>query len=321
MATTDLPATAVTRAGTEKDERTAAIPAFVNPNAKNAEEACAVLARAGGFAVERVEPRELTARVRAAVERGVRRVLIAGGDGSIGSAANVLCGGECELAILPAGTLNHLSKDLGLPDDLVEAAKVAAGTHTRMIDIGDVNGRVFLNTSSVGAYVTFVRTRERLESRLGYWLASTVAGLRILTRLRAFRVTLEVDGAAREYDTPLVFIGVGERELRMPKLGARVPGGKTGLHVMVVRSSSGARMLAWGLAAVARGIQAVARTPAMDSFIVDQLRIEPPRRPPRAASIAVDGEIVSVEPPLRYRLLRGALRVVVPELVPEQREG
>ena len=79
-----------------------------------------------------------------------------------------------------------------------------------------------------------------------------------------FRVTLEVDGVSREYLTPLVFIGVGERELQLPTLGARVQGGRTGLHVMVVRRRSGARALAMGLAAAARGVRAVARTPAMD---------------------------------------------------------
>jgi diacylglycerol kinase family enzyme len=296
-----------------------AIPAFVNPNAKNADAASSVLAEAGRFAIEHVAPRQLAEKVRQAIRAGARRVLVAGGDGSIGSAANVLCGEQCELAILPAGTLNHLSQDLGLPDDLTEAAKIAAGVHTRLIDVAEVNGRVFLNTSSVGAYVTFVRTRERLEPRLGYWLSSAIAALRILRRLRSFRVTLEVEGVEREYVTPLVFIGVAERELRLPKLGARVSGGRSGLHVMVVRSRSGARVVALALAAAARGLRAVSATPAMDSFIVDKLRVEP--RTPRVGDcIALDGETAGMEPPLRYRLRRGALRVVVPDANLKERE-
>jgi len=289
-----------------------AIPAFVNSNAKNADAASSALAESGRFAIEHVEPRQLAEKVRQAIRAGARRVLVAGGDGSIGSAANVLCGEQCELAILPAGTLNHLSQDLGLPDDLTEAAKIAAGVHTRLIDVAEVNGRVFLNTSSVGAYVTFVRTRERLERRLGYWLSSLVAALRILRRLRSFRVTLEVGGVEREYVTPLVFIGVGERELRLPKLGARVPRGQSGLHVMVVRSRSGARVVALALAAAARGVRAVSTTPAMDSFIVEKLRVEP-RTSKVGDCIALDGETVGMAPPLQYRLRRGALRVVVPD--------
>ena len=176
--------------------------------------------------------------------------------------------------------------------------------------MGEVNGHVFLNTSSVGAYVTYVRTRERLERRLGYWLASAAAGLRILAHLHTIRVALEVDGTEREYLTPLVFVGVGERELRLPTLGARVEGGRRGLHVMVVRSRSGGHTLALAFAAAARGVRAVSRTPAMQSIIVDHVRIEP-RSGVVSGDIALDGEVVSLRPPLEYRLVRDALKVVV----------
>jgi len=138
--------------------------------------------------------------------------------------------------------------------------------------------------------------------------ASLVAAARLLFRMPTFRVTLRVEGEAsdRNYVTPLVFIGVGERELRLPTLGARVPGGKRGLHVMVVRRRSGARALAAGLAAAARGVKAVARTPAMDAFLVECCRIEP-----RRTRLSVDGELVSLTPPFEYRHVPAHLLVVV----------
>lgn len=287
-----------------------AIPAFVNSEAGTADAACEALARERCFQVERIAPADLAARVRRALDAGARRILIAGGDGSIATAARELRGSACELAILPAGTLNHFAQDLGLPTDLGEAAHIATGSVTRCIDVAEVNGRLFLNTSSVGVYVTFVRTRERLERRLGYWLASAVAALRILARLRSFRVTLEVNGVEHEYVTPLVFIGVGERELRLPTLGARVEGGRSGLHVMVVRSRTGGRMLALALAAAARGLRAVSGTPAMRSFIVDHLRIEPRRFVP-GGRVALDGELMPLEPPLEYHFIPQGLKVVV----------
>jgi diacylglycerol kinase family enzyme len=127
-----------------------------------------------------------------------------------------------------------------------------------------------------------------------------------LFRLPTFRVTVEVEGVTREYLTPLVFIAVGERELQLPTLGARVADGKPGLHVMVVRRRSGARTLALAFAAAARGVSAVARTPALDAFLVKACRIEP-----RPGMAAVDGELVKVTPPLEYRLVPGTLRVIV----------
>ena len=286
------------------------ILALVNKDAGTADAACEALGNAGGFRVERIAPSELADRVRGALARGERRILVAGGDGSIATAAAAMRGKACELAILPGGTLNHLAQDLGLPDDLTEAAKVASGETTRRIDVAEVNGHLFLNTSSVGAYVTYVRTREGLEPRLGYWLASIVAGMRILCRLRSFRVSMEVDGVAHEYVTPLVFIGVGERELKMPSLGARVPNGQRGLHVIVVKSRSAGRTLALAFAAAARGVRAAARTPAMQSFVVDRVRIEP-RKGMLGGRIGLDGEIVPMQPPLDYRFVRDGLTVVV----------
>jgi diacylglycerol kinase family enzyme len=283
------------------------IPAFVNSRAGNASAARAALEAAGGFEIRELEPATLAAQVRDVLRTGARRILVAGGDGSIASAANALAGSRAELALLPCGTLNHLAKDLALPLDLERAAVVAREGVATPVDAASVNDRIFLNTSSVGAYVSFVRAREPLERRLGYHVASVVAAARLLVRMPTFRVSLRVQGVAREYVTPLVFIGVGERELKLPTLGARVPNGRPGLHVMVVRRRSGARTLATALAAAARGVNAVAKTPAMDAFIVESCTITS-----RTTRIALDGEIVRQRPPLHYRHVPGHLHIVVP---------
>jgi diacylglycerol kinase family enzyme len=283
------------------------IPAFINPRAGNADAARNALEAAGDFDIRDVAPAKLADQVKAAIRDGARRVLVAGGDGSIGSAAGAIAGTRIELAILPCGTLNHLARDLSLPLDLEAAAQVAKNGHSVPVDAAVVNDRIFLNTSSVGAYVAFVRARERLERRVGYHLGSIVAGVQLLVHMPTFRVTLQVEQVTRQYITPLVFIGVGERELRLPTLGARVAGGKTGLHVMVVRRRSGARAVALGLAAAARGVEAMSRTPALDAFLVDECQIER-----RSRSVSIDGEIVQISPPLRYRHVPGHLKVVVP---------
>jgi diacylglycerol kinase family enzyme len=286
------------------------IPAFINPDAGNAENARSALLSAeqdggGRFDIREVAPFQLSSSIAQAIREGARRVVVAGGDGSIGTAAGAVAGSGVELAILPSGTLNHLAKDLHLPLDLAKAARVALGGRAVGVDGATVNGRLFLNTSSVGAYVAFVRARERMEPRVGYHIASAIALLRLLVRLPVFRVSLQVEGVIRDYLTPLVFIGVGERELKLPTLGARVEHGRPGLHVMVVRRRSGARSLALALAAIARGVRAVSRTPSMDAFLVESCRIAP-----RGRTIAADGELITVEPPLEYRHLPDCVKVV-----------
>ena len=288
------------------------IPAIVNVASGTAEEARKVLEEGDAFEVHAVEPDAIASTIREVIGNGATRVLVSGGDGTIATAAAELLDTPAELAILPGGTLNHFARDLGVSTEAAEALKLAVEGKCRGVDIGVVNSHVFLNTSSVGAYVRFVRIRERLEKRLPYRIASALAALRILFQLRTFAVEVEVEGKPRIYRTPLVFIGVGERELQLPTLGSRIPGGQRGLHVMVVRGRTGARLLALALAAVAKGVDAVARTPQLDSFLVDRCRIKL-RRP---TAVAIDGELEAMHTTLEFELRRDALHVVCPP--PEQ---
>jgi diacylglycerol kinase family enzyme len=284
------------------------IPAIVNVASGTADEARKVLEEVDGFEVHAVEPEAIASTIKKVVGDGATRVLVSGGDGTIATAAAALLDAPAELAILPGGTLNHFARDLGVSTDAAEALALAANGGCRDVDLGVVNGHVFLNTSSVGAYVRFVRIRERLEKHLPYRLASALAALRILFQLRTFAVELEVHGEPRIYRTPLLFIGVGERELQVPTLGSRVSDGQRGLHVMVVRSRTRARLLAIALAAVSRGVDAVARTPQLDSFLVERCRVKL-RRP---TAVAIDGELVAMHDTLEYELRRDALHVVCP---------
>ena len=92
--------------------------------------------------------------------------------------------------------------------------------------------------------------------------------------------------------------------------------GKRGLHVMVVRGRSRARALSIALAAVARGVDAVAKTPELDAYLVDRCRISL-RRPTR---VALDGELESMQTTLEYELRRDALHVVCPPAKDEEKE-
>jgi diacylglycerol kinase family enzyme len=283
------------------------IPAFVNPGSGNFEKAREALQPSGRFDIREVAGAELEERVREAVEQGASRILIAGGDGSIGTAAARIVGTECELAVVPAGTLNHFARDIGIPVELAEAVEVASGTVTTTVDIGRVSERVFLNTSSLGVYVTFVRVRDRLERWLPYRLASIVASIRAFTVFPTIRVDLEIEGKAQTFRTPLIFIGVGERELQLPKLGSRVRNGDRKLHVIAVRGRRRARLLATALEAVARGVETAAQNPELDSYLVDKCTLYLRRR---RATISLDGETVVLAPPLEYRVDRDALRIV-----------
>ena len=283
------------------------LKAFLNAACGNAEAAREALT-AAGFDLEAVQPQELEKRLKEAIGQGIRRIVVAGGDGTIATAASLVAGTKTELAVLPGGTLNHFAKDHGIPTDLGKAVLVAGDGPVVGADIGYVSDCVFLNTSSIGAYVTFVRERERLEKHFGYSIASVIAFVRMLSEIRTFSVTLEVGREKKTYRASLVFIGVGERELKLPTLGNRVKNGRRGLHVMIVQGRTPARLFALAIAGITKGRQQAEKLPEFDEFLVDSCRIDLTRP---TATIGLDGELKRFRTPLDYHIERDALRLVV----------
>jgi diacylglycerol kinase family enzyme/membrane-associated phospholipid phosphatase len=115
-----------------------------------------------------------------AARSGRARALgVAGGDGSVAAAAAVAVGHGLPLAVLPAGTLNHFARDVGVHTVEHAAEAVAAGLAVE-VDVAEVNGTPFLNTASIGSYPEMVRRRDALAGRMGKWAAMTVAVARTL---------------------------------------------------------------------------------------------------------------------------------------------
>jgi diacylglycerol kinase family enzyme len=135
----------------------------------------------------------------AAALEGRPDVLVAGGgDGTVSAAAAALADGDVVLGVLPLGTLNHFAKDLGIPLDLDAAAAAIVAGRTARVDVGEVNGRVFVNNSSIGLYPEIVLDRERQRRRLGRgkWPALAWAVWAALRRHGFLSVNLRIDGAS-----------------------------------------------------------------------------------------------------------------------------
>jgi diacylglycerol kinase family enzyme len=122
---------------------------------------------------------------------GVRALGIAGGDGSINTAAGVALRHRLPLVVVPAGTLNHLARDLGVEtvEDAIDAVRAGEAVE---IDVGWIADRPFLNTASFGSYVEIVDAREALEGRIGKWPALVVALARVLRHGDA--IDVDIDG-------------------------------------------------------------------------------------------------------------------------------
>jgi diacylglycerol kinase family enzyme len=115
----------------------------------------------------------------------------AGGDGTLAAVAEIAADRDIPLIAVPAGTLNHLARDLGLNTAADSIAAVRAGTAVRM-DLGVAGEQCFVNTLSLGGYTQIVDARERFERTIGKWPALLVALLTELPGMVPLR--LEVDG-------------------------------------------------------------------------------------------------------------------------------
>jgi diacylglycerol kinase family enzyme/membrane-associated phospholipid phosphatase len=129
---------------------------------------------------------------------------VAGGDGSVAAAAAVALEHGLPLAVVPAGTLNHFARDLGVATPPEAAAAVVSGAAVQ-VDVAEVNGVPFLNTASIGSYPEMVERRDRLSGRMGKWAALTVAAAQVLRH--GSPVELEVNG--RRISAWILFIGNG----------------------------------------------------------------------------------------------------------------
>ncbi|MET3131588.1 diacylglycerol kinase family enzyme [Oxalobacteraceae bacterium GrIS 1.11] len=256
---------------------------------------------------------DIVAAARAAVERGAAMVVAGGGDGTVNAVASVLVDTEVPFGVLPLGTLNHFAKDLRIPLGLDEAiANLAHGVPVR-VDVGEVNGRVFLNNSSLGLYPDIVRDRDKQQRRLGRgkWLAFCWAAMAALRRYPFLNVRLAVNGARHVRSTPFVFIGNNAYRMQGLNIGerARLDGGTLSLYMAQRPGRLGLVRLAWH-ALLGRLAQ------LKDFDVLTAAEMEVATRHKRLR-VATDGEVTVMATPLHYRIRAQALTVLVPAPVPD----
>jgi diacylglycerol kinase family enzyme len=257
--------------------------------------------------VEVVEAPRLSDAVSAAAS-AADVVVVGGGDGTISTAAAVLAGARRTLGVLPLGTLNHFAKDLNIPTDLEGAARTIAAAHVREVDLGEVNGRVFINNSSIGLYPRIVSDREAQQEKLGRgkWRAMAHAALANFRHFRLWRVRLQTNGARIALATPFVFIGNNRYEMRLFSPGQRLALDRGELSFYFARNAR-----RWGILRLLIHFFTGRLDQAQDfhSGTAREVLLESTGRRLR---VALDGEITRLEPPLRYRIRPRELRVLAP---------
>jgi diacylglycerol kinase family enzyme len=287
------------------------VPVIVNPrsgSSRSAEDIGRLFRDAGAEADIRLAEGSPNDLAHELVREKPPLVVAAGGDGTVSAVASALVDTGIPLAVLPVGTLNHFARDIGVPENPEAAVRIALGGKTREIDVADVNGRVFINNSSIGLYPAMVHRREKQQRRLGRskWSAMLWAMQAVLRHHPFLDLTLTLDGEEHLRRTPFVFIGNNVYQMEGFTIGLRERldagtlsvyiahrGGRLGLFLLALRALVGTLFT----------------SKDFEATTVSRLRIE--SRHTRLL-VATDGEVDAMDLPLVFRIRPRALRVLVP---------
>jgi diacylglycerol kinase family enzyme len=262
------------------------------------------------ISVEHVPGHMLTETARRlASESAPGTILVAaGGDGTQSAVAAALAGTPTAMGILPMGTVNHFAKDLGIPLDLTAAARVIATGHPRPMDVAAVNDRLFINNSSIGLYPQVVRHRDQMQQRLGHgkWYAMLRAIIAVFRRFPLVKLRLTVNGEEWHRTTPFVFVGNNQYQIDRLNLGQRTRLDHGDLCIYFANRTGRLGMLRLALRALLGHLR---QDRDFNALCATELWIDTPRA---SISVAADGEVHRLTPPLHFQIRPKALNVMLP---------
>lgn len=245
--------------------------------------------------------------------RSPSRIVVAGGgDGTINAVASALADTGKTLGVLPIGTLNHFAKDLNIPLDLAGAVRTIGAGHTVEVDVGEVNGRIFLNNSGLGLYPSMVNQREKRQG-LGYgkWPAFFLASLTVFRRYPFLHIRLNSEKQMFVGNTPFVFIGNNEYQMESLNVGARACLNSGQLSLYMTHNVGRMGLLKLALRVLFGRLRG---TKDFMAVCTKEVWVETRRKIVR---VSTDGEITLMQTPLHYRIRPGFLKVLAPQPEPE----
>ena len=240
-----------------------------------------------------------------AVARGADVIGMAGGDGSQALVASVASRHGIPHVVIPAGTRNHFALDLGLDrDDVVGALDAYSDGVERTIDLAEVNGRVFVNNASMGVYARVVQSPEYRDAKM----RTAAAMLPTIIGPDATPMDLRFTPPSGEElpTSQLILVSNNPydlQDLRSAGTRVRIDGGTLGIVAVQVRGGADAEKL---IALESLGL--AQRFAGWHQWQATEFEV----RSAEPVDIGVDGEALTLQPPLRFRIRAGALTVRLP---------
>ncbi|RYG67463.1 sphingosine kinase, partial [bacterium] len=238
-------------------------------------------------------------------------IVAGGGDGTLNTIASALVGGDVPFAVLPLGTFNHLAKELEIPLELEAAVEAICNGRDVPFNVGKVNDRHFLLFAAIGVYSEMIKHRDAQRKALGrkkMW-AGTIAALKVIFRWPLKHVKLRLgDAEVVSRHTPFVYVSLSGYQMDSMGLADAPKDARAKLNVVLALEAKRFGLVKLMARALVRHVRA-----RRDVGLIRTESVELAIRGHRHVRVGYDGEVESMELPLRFELVRGGLRMRVPQ--------
>ncbi|MBA2411416.1 MAG: diacylglycerol kinase [Burkholderiaceae bacterium] len=243
-------------------------------------------------------------------------VVAAGGDGTLNAVAQATLNSGCQFGAIPQGTFNYFGRAHGISADAAQAAHALLSARVNPVQVGLVNGRVFLVNASLGLYPKLLEDREEQKKKHGRsrLVAAWAALVTIFRGYRPMRIKLERDGHMHQLRSVTLF--VGNNRLQLEQIGLEADGVDDGkLSAIVLRPLSTLSLL-WLVVQGAMG--KLGQASGVERFTLTKLVVTPSSRLLRRLKVATDGEISWMDTPIEFSVAPEPLLLLTPiDAIPE----
>nr|WP_315239748.1 diacylglycerol kinase family protein [uncultured Albidiferax sp.] len=239
-------------------------------------------------------------------------VVAVGGDGTINAVAQAAHAAGCAMGVVPLGTFNYFARTHGISTEPAQAAQMLMQAVPTPVQVGTVNGHVFLVNASLGLYPVLLEDRETYKARFGRsrWVALGAACMTLLRFHRQLRLQIDQGGVVRNVRTPTLF--VGNNRLQLEQVGVNLSDHPArplddGQIAAVMLKPMGTLAMVGLMVRGAMGT--LGEADSVDSFAFSRMVVQPRRR---KIKVAFDGEITRMRTPLEFRVAAQPLYLLKP---------
>jgi len=273
-----------------------------------------VLANSGrSYGISIATRRDLAGVIKEKSATDCEVLVAAGGDGTIRGMAEAALARNKTLGVLPLGTFNYFARSLGIPLDVEAAARVIIEGEKRSVSVLDLDGRLVLNSSSIGITPAVLSRRRKLYQRFGRSQLNTYLSV-FLTAFQApprLQVKLATHEGEVVRQTPMVMVCSNAFQIESFALAGRECLEADQFAVYVARMAGRLTIFRLGFRTLMRRLRVGTD---YEVICASDVTIERLRR--RRFRVAIDGELERRESPLRFRINPKQLLVVAPQEEP-----